>query len=78
MKQSGVRNCDAFKRWKKSEFITLQGIQSFHDVFRPLLAGDWNFPTFSYQLRISETLTIVFRLLLFIVYNYIVAHFDEF
>jgi hypothetical protein len=47
--------------------MTLRGIPSFHDVFRPLLAGIMNVTTFSYQLRISETLIIVFRPLLFIV-----------
>jgi hypothetical protein len=36
--------------------MTRQGIPSFHDVFRPLLAGIINVTTFSYQLRISETL----------------------
>jgi hypothetical protein len=65
IKQRGVKNCDSFQRRKKSEFMRLQGIPSFHDVFRPLLAGIRNFPTFSYQPRISETQTNVFRLLLF-------------
>jgi hypothetical protein len=70
IKQRGVNNSDFFQRQKKSECKTLQGIPSFHDVFRPLLAGIINFTTFSYQLQISETLTIVFRLLLFIVWKY--------
>jgi hypothetical protein len=47
----------------------LQHCRKCHDVFRPLLAVDYNFMIFSYQLRISETLTIVFRLLLFIVFE---------
>jgi hypothetical protein len=48
IKQRGVKKCDSFKRWKKSEFMTLQGIPSFRDVFRPLLAGISNsFPTFA-------------------------------
>jgi hypothetical protein len=46
-------NSDSFQRRKKSGFVTLPGIPSFHDVFRPFLAGI--FTTFSYQLRISET-----------------------
>jgi hypothetical protein len=33
---------DSFQRRKKSGFVTLAGIPSFRDVFRPLLAGDWN------------------------------------
>jgi hypothetical protein len=55
-----------FQLRKKSGFVTLPGIPSFHDVFRPFLAGIRMFTTFSYQLRISETLTNAFRLLLLI------------
>jgi lambda repressor-like predicted transcriptional regulator len=47
---------------KKSGFVTLLGIPSFHDVFRPLLAGIRMFTTFCFQLRKSETLANVFRL----------------
>jgi hypothetical protein len=76
IKQMYVKNCDSFQQWKKSEFMTRQGIPSFHHVFRSLLAGIIIYMTFPYQLLISETLAIVFRLLLFIVGgDFCLAHF---
>jgi hypothetical protein len=53
------------KQREKVGIHDASGIPSFHDVFRPLLAGIINFSTFSCQLQISETWTNVFRLLLF-------------
>jgi hypothetical protein len=62
-----IKSSDSFQRRKKSGFIvTIPGIPSFHDVFRPLLAeGLECLRPFSFQLRISET----FRLLLFKVFT---------
>jgi hypothetical protein len=61
------RNSDSFQRRKTAVFVTLPGIPSFHDNFRPLLGGIIIFTTFAHQLLISETLAKVFRLLMFIV-----------
>jgi hypothetical protein len=36
------KNSDSFQRRKKSGFVALPGIPSFHDAFRPLLSGDYN------------------------------------
>jgi hypothetical protein len=70
-KQRGITKYDSLQLWEKSEFVTLQGIPSFNDVFRPLLAVIMHFTTFSYQLRIGETQR--FRLLLLIVHAAILS-----
>jgi hypothetical protein len=66
--KGGFKNSDPFQWRKMSGFVTLPGIPSFHDVFRPLLAGDYNFYDLFLPIAYySETLTNFFGLLLFIV-----------
>jgi hypothetical protein len=63
----GVLTFLLFAMAEKVGIHDASGDSIFRDDFRPLLVGDLDFPTFSYQLRISQSLTHVFRLLLFIV-----------